>query len=265
MNRVKLLAAIKENIKTNKISVIIHEPGEGLIEHITAHLRNLYHKNLEYIMAANIDVIGIKNIVNTAVNYADAGLPSENSEIIIFLDEFDRNSPPNTNDILKWITSTDVPKNVRFIIAQHADTDFDTNHFEKYKDIYSLSSKNVMNIFKDSLAGEVLIDSGDVIVIDGICNSFAFNKDKIAEHKSAIIDMLGELPENFFSDKGGGWSFLQACQTVFDEQWTGMHLVMEHLFCLGMAIHTVKPLMPRPLWEVLPGGMPYYVIDSSIL
>lgn len=268
MNRVKLLAAIENNIKTNKISVIIHEPGEGLIEHITTHLRNLYHKNLEYILAVNTNVISIKNIVNTAVNYANAGLPSENPEIVIFLDEFDRNSPSNTDDILQWITSNDVPTNVRFILAQHTDTDFDTNYFEKYKDIYNLSSKHVTHIFEESLAGETMIDNPEndkVIVVNGICNNFAFNKDKIEEYKHKIIDMLGELPENFFSDKGGGWSFLQACQTAFDEQWTGMHLVMEQLFCLGMAINVVKPLLPRPLWQALPGGMPYYVIDTSAM
>ena len=35
---------------------------------------------------------------------------------------------------------------------------------------------------------------------------------------------------------------------------------MEELFCLGIAIGRVECLIPREMWKILPGGVPYYVI-----
>jgi hypothetical protein len=37
---------------------------------------------------------------------------------------------------------------------------------------------------------------------------------------------------------------------------------MEGLFCLGMAIGKVECLMPRKMWTILPGGMPYYLVKD---
>ena len=58
---------------------------------------------------------------------------------------------------------------------------------------------------------------------------------------------------------GGGWSFLQACVDKNGNHW-GEHSNMEELFCLGIAIGKVESLLPRDMWKVLPGGVPYYVI-----
>jgi hypothetical protein len=40
-----------------------------------------------------------------------------------------------------------------------------------------------------------------------------------------------------------------------------MHATMEQLILLGVGIGKVKSLMPREMWDVLPGGMPYYVVE----
>lgn len=101
----------------------------------------------------------------------------------------------------------------------------------------------------------------DAVVVEGIRGKYAFNPVRIKEHQSRIIELLSELPLQFRKDSGGGWSFLNACDTKDGEQWTGFHLRMEQLFVLGMAIDKAKFVLPRSLWEALPGGMPYIVID----
>lgn len=74
--------------------------------------------------------------------------------------------------------------------------------------------------------------------------------------------MLLQLPKEFQkgSGSGGGISFLNACNDVSGKQWTDSHQVMEQLFALGIGCNKVKCLMPREMWKVLPGGMPYYVV-----
>ena len=72
--------------------------------------------------------------------------------------------------------------------------------------------------------------------------------------------MLSELPDEFRVSGGGGWSFLQACNDRHGTQWTGFHQAMEELFMLGMAAGLVTELLPRDLWDALPGGMPYYAV-----
>lgn len=101
----------------------------------------------------------------------------------------------------------------------------------------------------------------DVHIIDGITRKFAFNPKVIEENANQIENLLKELPDPFMMPKGGGWSFLQACQDKHGNQWTGSHAVMEELFCLGMAAGKVQCVFEdRELWTTLPGGMPYYVV-----
>jgi len=72
--------------------------------------------------------------------------------------------------------------------------------------------------------------------------------------------MLSQLPKEFYKDSGGGMTFLNACNNSNGEQWTGLHSVMEQLFVLGIASSKVECLLPRDIWSMLLGGMPYYVI-----
>ena len=60
--------------------------------------------------------------------------------------------------------------------------------------------------------------------------------------------------------EGQGSSFLNACYDRDGDLWTGDHATMEQLFVLGIAAGMVNCLMPRDMWPVLPGGMPYYSV-----
>ena len=53
---------------------------------------------------------------------------------------------------------------------------------------------------------------------------------------------------------------MAACNDKDGHQWTGLHLTMEKLFALGIGIERVKCLLPRELWKIMPGGMPYFMV-----
>jgi hypothetical protein len=122
-----------------------------------------------------------------------------------------------------------------------------------------LTSEKVTAIFTDCLFkdGEKLKDP---VIVEGILNKFGFHSGRLASHKIEIEELLAELPETFMLNKGGGWSFLNACQDKHGNQWTGLHLVMEQLFCLGLGVGRVAEVMPRTMWPLLPGGVPYYAV-----
>jgi hypothetical protein len=101
------------------------------------------------------------------------------------------------------------------------------------------------------------------LLVDGILNPFAFSPERIDEHYPEITKFLDSLPEAFQEKTGGGWSFLNAFTDKDGNQWTGLHRTMDFLFCLGMAAGRVKSCVPRELWTILPGGMPYYVVTAE--
>ena len=122
-----------------------------------------------------------------------------------------------------------------------------------------LTPENVETIFTSSLFDSEA-DTSNAIIVEGIQTKFGFDPVKIEDNKKTISAMLDELPDEFKLGKGGGWSFLNACYDKNGNQWTGLQSIMDQLFCLGMAIGKVKLLMPREMWGILPGGMPYYQI-----
>jgi hypothetical protein len=119
-----------------------------------------------------------------------------------------------------------------------------------------ITSDRVSEIFEATIS-----NTGD-IEVEGLTKCI-FSREKIEPYQDEIFEMLKCLPDNFMQSKGGGWSFLNACQDNKGNQWTGSQRYMEQLFLLGMAIGKVNLLMPREMWKVLPGGVPYYsVIDK---
>lgn len=135
-----------------------------------------------------------------------------------------------------------------------------------------LTADRVDKVIKKCLSGEENIDSPDTLRIAGIVHEYAFSKIKLEKHRKKILKMLAELPHEFRAEiingTGGGWSFLNACTIhPFDDQgytW-GEHLNVERLVCLGIGIDAVTWLMPRAMWAVLPGGMPYFQIKAGVL
>jgi hypothetical protein len=104
-------------------------------------------------------------------------------------------------------------------------------------------------------------DSGTVV--EGGIAPVRLDVEKLETHRAEVAEMLGNLPIGFLPEAeggGGGWSFLQACMDRDGEQWTGRLMVMNQLFTMGCALKLVTLLLPREMWDILPGGMPYYTV-----
>ena len=119
-----------------------------------------------------------------------------------------------------------------------------------------LSTKAVNDLMMACLS-----DGSEEVIVDGIVAKFSFSQAALDEHASEIRDLLAELPANFMEKGGGGWSFLQSCMDKDGNHW-GEHPMMEALMCLGIAIGKVQYLIPRAMWKVMPGSMPYFYVKE---
>ena len=121
-----------------------------------------------------------------------------------------------------------------------------------------LTPEAVNSIFMDCLFREGE-DTSNFKKAQGIVCNVGFHPGRLNNHKEEIVALLAELPPQFHEATGGGWPFLNACNDKDGNQW-GEHKNMEQLFQLGIASGLVKCLLPREMWGILPGGMPYYMV-----
>ena len=125
----------------------------------------------------------------------------------------------------------------------------------------NLTSENVQHTFTSCLFAEGE-NTSSAVMVEGIKSDFGFHPERLKENTDKIQSMLAELPKESHESEGGGWSFLNACNNNQGIQWTDLHPVMEQLFCMGIAIGKAKYLMPREMWSIMPGQMPYLVVSS---
>lgn len=118
-------------------------------------------------------------------------------------------------------------------------------------------SERVNGLVKECLNGS----ENGALVIEGLVRNYGFNPAKIAEKKEDICAILDEMPDEFHADSGGGMSFLNLCMTKDGIQWAE-HPTMEALVVLAIAAGVGNYTMPRDMWDVLPGGVPYVTFDT---
>lgn len=127
-----------------------------------------------------------------------------------------------------------------------------------------LKADRVDEIFRDCLfQQEELVDGKPpegFVEVPMIMHRTALHPERLESHREEVQNLLLELPDEFRSNAGGGWSFLNACNDRHDRLWTGEHRSMDQLFGLGIGLGIVKYLMEREMWSALPGGMPYIAI-----
>lgn len=122
-----------------------------------------------------------------------------------------------------------------------------------------LNSDNVHSTFMDCLFkdGE---PTENHIVGEGVQMKIGFHPERLKDNETLIAEMLNDLPDSFQKTGGGGMSFLNMCEDKEGNQWADLHATMDELVALGNASGKLSFLMPRKMWSVLPGGMPYIVV-----
>lgn len=95
---------------------------------------------------------------------------------------------------------------------------------------------------------------------EGIMATMLFKTERLEEHRDTVKMLLGELHPNFMLEEGGGWSFLNMAVDKHGRQF-GEHQTCDLLFILGNALGYAEFQLPRSMWAIMPGGMPYIVIN----
>lgn len=125
-----------------------------------------------------------------------------------------------------------------------------------------LTATNVESLFISCLFA-VSEDSSNPLIVEGVKQKVGFDPKRIEQNKTEIETLLSQCEPTFFdTSEGKGWTFLNFCQDKNGELWTGVHRICDHLICLGLAIGKVNFLLPRELWDALPGGVPYLQITG---
>lgn len=129
---------------------------------------------------------------------------------------------------------------------------------ESAKSFTELTSEAVARIVQECLFKEGE-DTSKAVIANGVMMKMGFHPERLDEHRAEILSLLLQLPEQFQNNKGGGWSFLNACIRADGFQW-GEHRDIDALLCLGLATKYAKLNLPREMWKMFPGGMPYFTV-----
>lgn len=108
-------------------------------------------------------------------------------------------------------------------------------------------------------------DTTNAIIVDTIPGKVGFHPERLELSRQVVIDVIREMPMNFRPKKKGGsdgWSFLNLCMTKDGDHWAEQPTINEFI-ALAFALKLGKFLLPREFWMMLPGGMPYLVLDDE--
>lgn len=99
------------------------------------------------------------------------------------------------------------------------------------------------------------------VVVDGILHRFCFHPGRLKGHSAEIRKMLELLPPQFFPEAGLGATFMDAAFDKDGKQW-GEQKDVEMLFVMAVGLELAR-FHPRETWPMLPGKMPYVLIDLN--
>jgi len=140
-----------------------------------------------------------------------------------------------------------------------------------------LTAENVENLFKKCLSANGKLIEGQIV--QAKLDTSLYEKD--------IHSLLLQLPEEFYSDKGRGWSFSNAnvkkdnvewknslsewennyvtdWENHHRMEWTKSYVTVEKLILLGISIGKAKYLKLDGDWQNLPGEMPYIIVSKDL-
>lgn len=123
-----------------------------------------------------------------------------------------------------------------------------------------LTAEKVREIFTDCLYTEAELNGNNKPNYSIYAEGIIFNPQKIKKYKKTISLFLDELPKEFKKTEGGGWSLVKMPFDKNEHQW-GEQSDAQQLLLLGLATGKAKYLFPRELCIILPGSVPYIVIE----
>lgn len=129
-------------------------------------------------------------------------------------------------------------------------------------------SKELRVIFLDCLYKDEEITNPNVapegaVLVNGIVTNIGFEPNRLKNNKPKILELATKIvTDPFLKGKGDGMSFLQLCEDREGIQW-GEHRNMEELFLLCKGLGMADFVLPREMWTMFPGGMPYICFDLT--
>lgn len=126
-------------------------------------------------------------------------------------------------------------------------------------------NKEVHEILKSCLFTEKELPEKGVpegaILVEGVRLKVGFHPERLKAAKPRITELLMQLVhDDFLRDKGGGMSFLRLVEDRAGALW-GEQRDAEALLCLALGTGQARVLVPKNLWAVFPGGVPYVAFD----
>lgn len=120
----------------------------------------------------------------------------------------------------------------------------------------------VDSMFEDSEVGADGQTLMPQLCVQGIINTFGFHPERVKKHKAELKEMIKELPEGFYESGGGGMSFLNLCEDKHGNQWAE-HSTLEMFLCMAIANDLAGYCLPKEMWHLMPGGMPFVVFNDQ--
>lgn len=138
-------------------------------------------------------------------------------------------------------------------------------HTKAIPRLNKLTPERVNELFTTCLIQhDISCGTDDDLIVEGIKMKVAFSKKSLAILSDDIKVLISQLPENAFNiSKGNGMPFILLCNNKDGELWTGVHRIIEELIMLAIGINCCKYLLPKKLWKLLPGRLPYVVFDLN--
>lgn len=99
-------------------------------------------------------------------------------------------------------------------------------------------------------------DTTNHVKVEGITRNFGFHPQRLEEQRELVTSLLAELPAEFKE----GYTFLNFCMNKDGRLWTGEHSVCEQLIVMAIGLDLMSYCMPRKMWAILPGGVPYIIV-----
>ena len=127
-------------------------------------------------------------------------------------------------------------------------------------------AKQVSEILNDCLYTDAELGAeqevpADSLIGDGIIRKFAFHPSRLEARREDVRSLLNQMSDEFHVGKGGGMSLLRMCIANDGSHW-GEQLDCGNLVALGTALRMASLPFPREMWDILPGNLPYVLIDA---